>query len=94
LLIQTENIEIEDRTVSIIANSKNELAQLLLMKSNLLSETLLEHVISEASSWILLYELFASDYMAESDFVERLGINTNLSMYRFFKQKNLHFVVL
>lgn len=91
LLIQTENIEKGDSVASLIANSHNELAKLFLLRKDLLSEELLSHISAEATSWILLYELYASDYIGESNFVERLNINKNLGMYQYFKSNNLHF---
>lgn len=91
LLIQTNNIEKGDSVASQVVNSRNELAQLLLLRKNLLSEELLPRIISEARSWILLYELYASNHISESDFVDRLNINKNRNMYRYLKRNNLHF---
>jgi len=94
LLMQTDNVNRGDAVALSVADSHNELAQLLLLRNDLLSETLLSEVSLYAKSWILLYELYASDHIDESDFVYRLGINKNLDMYRYFKRKNLHFVVI
>lgn len=50
LLIQTENVEKGDSVASLVANSHNELAQLLLLQNDLLSEELLSHISTEATS--------------------------------------------
>lgn len=94
LLIQTDTIEKGDDTVSLIVASNNELAQLLLLQGDLLLEGQLEQIKGNATSWILLYELYLSDYIDEHDFVNRLNIRHNLNMYQHFKRSNLHFCVL
>jgi hypothetical protein len=93
LLIQTGNIVKGDNTTFVIAHSHNELAQLLLLRKELLSEESLSHMCAEATSWILLYELYAVGEINERDFAEKLGLNKNLRMYQNFKNNNLHFCV-
>ncbi len=69
LLIQTGNVDKGDAVASSVAHSHNELAQLLLLRKALLSEESFLHICTEATSWILLYELFAAGNISERDFV-------------------------
>lgn len=91
LLIQTGNVNKGDAVTLSVANSHNELAQLLLVRKALMSEESLLYICANATSWILLYELYAADSISEMDFTEKLSINKDLSMYQYFKNNNLHF---
>lgn len=91
LLIQTESITKDSPIVSLVASSNNELAQLLLLQKALLTEELLTNISARAVSWILLYELFASNYISESTFKDRLNLRYNLSMYKDFSNHHFHF---
>lgn len=91
LLIQTENIADNFQLITKIANSTNELAQILLLKTGLLSAELIDKIILSATSWILLYELYAENRINEDDFISRLSLNKNIEMYQYLKQNNVHF---
>lgn len=91
LLIKTDKITKGDSTVSLIADSHNELAQVLLLQKNLLSKDLLDNICDKATSWILLYELYASEHISEESFKKKLHLNKNLKMYQYFKNNHLHF---
>lgn len=91
LLIETENIQIEDSIIQEIANSKNELANIILLRRDLLKEENLARLIDDSKSWILLYELYASNHIDEVTFVSKLNINKNLEMYQYLKENNIHF---
>ncbi|MEA5004420.1 MAG: hypothetical protein VB081_13120, partial [Christensenella sp.] len=93
LLIKTENIEMGDSTIKSIVDSHNELAKILLLRNTLLSEELLDSAKNSATSWILLYELYAEDQINEDVFVSKLNINKNLNMYQRLKSNNVHFVL-
>ncbi len=91
LLIQTGNVNKGDEIVSLIVKSHNELAQIMLLRKSLLLEDHLSLIRSEAKSWILLYELYAANNIDENNFIAKLNINKNLTMYNHFKSKGLHF---
>ncbi|MEA4829367.1 MAG: hypothetical protein VB121_05210, partial [Enterococcus thailandicus] len=93
LLIKTENIEMGDSTIKSIVDSHNELAKILLLRNTLLSEELLDSAKNSATSWILLYELYAGNQISENIFSDKLNINKNLNMYQYFKNSNVHFVL-
>ena len=46
----------------------------------------------KSESWILLYELFSSDLISEEEFARRLNLFKSLSMYRKFKDQQIHFI--
>lgn len=91
LLLETNKIVEDDSTIQEVSNSNNELAQTLLLCRNMLITQNLSQVEENASSWILLYELYVKDYIDEDLFVERLNLNKNKEMYRKFKTDNIHF---
>lgn len=91
LLIETSNIEKEEQAIQDILDSKNELAHIILLRKNLLTVENLERLIHESKSWILLYELYVSNYINEETFISKLNVNKNLDMYRYLKQNNVHF---
>ena len=46
----------------------------------------------KSESWILLYELFSSDLISEEEFARRLNLFKSISMYRKFKDQQIHFI--
>ena len=92
LLIEIGGISQGDPLIAKIVGTNLELAHALLLRRNLLSEGLLDSVISRAKSWLLLYELYATGSINETIFISRLNLSKNLSMYQYFKRKNIHFV--
>ena len=91
VLIETNNIHIDDPLVQQIVDSKNELAQIILLRKELLGEEKIAQICSNAVSWILLYELYASGFIAEEVFTSELNLNKNLHMYQYLKENNVHF---
>lgn len=74
-----------------IVCSEHELAQIILLRSGLLDGEDLKNLKNNASSWILLYELFATDVLSKDDFEERLNLNKSMSYYNNLKNKDFHF---
>lgn len=91
LLIETFNIQIDDSLVQQIVDSKNELAHIILLRKELLGEEKIAQVISNAFSWLLIYELYVSEHITEDVFKSKLNLNKNLHMYQYLKQNNVHF---
>ena len=91
LLIETDNIHIDDSIVRQIVNSRNELAHVILLRKGLLVEAEIAQIGSTAISWILLYELYVSDYITEDALISKLHLNKNLQMYQYLKQNDIHF---
>lgn len=92
LLIETKCVTPNDSLVESIVKTDNELAHALLLRRNLISDDMLRQVKENASSWILLYELYATDNLEESSFVDKLNLSKNLKMYQNFKTTRIHFV--
>lgn len=93
LLIETENVQIDDPIVQQIIDSRNELAHIILLRKQLLSPEKIITISSNANSWLLCYELYAANHITEEVFKSKLHLNKNLEMYRYLKQKNVHFCV-
>lgn len=94
LLINLSGINTTDEIIEKISLSNNELAQLLLLKHNLLSEKQKEIIKSNSYSWILNYELFSENLLTEEEFKNKLNLNKNLAMYVKLKRFDIHFCVL
>lgn len=91
LLIETNNI-ISTNIINLIVESDNELAQILLMRKDILEETQINIFAKKCNSWIALYELYSMNFIEEDDFAEKLSMNKNLNVYRNLKNRGLHFV--
>jgi hypothetical protein len=65
LLIETGNIEKGDSVVNILKDNQNELAHIMLLRKDLLTDEFLEDIKLRASSWILLYELYVFNKISE-----------------------------
>lgn len=89
VLIETNNIACDEKIITAILESKNELAQIMILRKKLTSN--IENIKQSAQSWILNYELFASAYISMDEFCERLPINKNKDMYEKLKDDNIHF---
>ena len=89
LLIETDNINKDEDVITAILESNNELAQLMILRKNLTDST--EKIKQNAKSWILNYELFASDIISINEFCDRLVINKNKNVYEKLKVENMHF---
>lgn len=88
-------IELDENVTEIvksITDTDNELAHLLLLRTSNLRDDNLNMVIQKAKSWILLYELYADDYIDEATFVSRFHLSKNLNMYQKFKNNGIHFM--
>lgn len=92
LLIETNNIEECTKTIELIYESYNELAQLLLIRKGIINDIQKNKIVAKCKSWIALYELYSIDWIDEKKFVEELSINKNLDMYKYLKKNKLHFV--
>lgn len=91
LLMEIEGIERDDDIIIQICSSKNELAQVMLLRKGFLSQDLKQTIKTSATSWILNYELLSENIITEDEFKEKLIINQNLNMYNKLKQKGIHF---
>ena len=91
LLIETGNIQANDSVVEQIVNSNIELAQVLLFRKSLLTEEFVDVLKRNATSWILLYELYATDHIDEDTFADMMGIQKSLPMYQRLKHNSIHF---
>lgn len=89
LLIETNHLNDEDKRL--VVESGNELAQLMLLRKNALSPESINTIKNKASSWILLYELYAAEKIDEANFIEKLHLSYNLEMYKRLKSRNNHF---
>lgn len=83
--------EMKNNLINNILESDNELAQVMILTSNLLSPSKIKKISSKAKSWILLYELYAKDLITDSEFTKRLEISKNHEMYKKLKEKDKHF---
>lgn len=92
LLIETNNIEKCTKTIELICESYNELAQLLLIRKGIINDIQKNKIVAKCKSWIALYELYSIDLINEEKFVEELSINKSLDMYKYLKKNKLHFV--
>ena len=92
LLVKTGNLEIGNPLIDRIVNTQNELAHLILLHSGLVDEDQKSTIKQKSGSWILLYELFSSDLISEEEFARRLNLCKSLSMYRKFKDQQIHFI--
>jgi len=92
LLIETKNITQGDAVLQKIINGQNELAWIVLLRANLLTNEGKTQIVGKATSWILLYELYSEDLITIDTFVSKLNLNKNLGMYKYFKKKHIHFV--
>ena len=92
LLIETDNLCRDDNIISEIVSSCSELTWVMLLRKQLLNDSELSLVKERADSWIMLYELYQGGFINESDFVQKLNLNKNISMYQKFKEKGIHFV--
>lgn len=91
LLIEIGSIDSDSLIIEDIINRKNELAHILLLRRGILKTEQIDQVKNNATSWILLYELYANGNITESVFKERLNLNKNTEMYQKLKIKNIHF---
>ena len=91
LLIETSSIRQDNGIILKIINSKNELAHIVLLRNDLLNKDKIDLLKKSASSWILLYELYASQHLEEEELKSKLNIKKNIKMYQYLKQNNIHF---
>ena len=93
-MIQTENINKNDQVIEELVGSNNELAQIMLLRKGLLSQKLIDQVKNKAYSWILLYELYSEAYIDEETFIDKLGLEKNIDMYKSFRYRTIHFCII
>lgn len=92
LLIETGSMKKGDSIIQDALTQGQELSHVILLRRDLLTEEEISAVKEHATSWLLLYELYAADIITEEDFVSRLNLNKNLPMYQKFKHHKIHFV--
>lgn len=92
LLLETENIKNDDSIILEVAESDNDLAQILLLNNEMFDATSVTIIKEKASSWILLYELYALNHIDEAEFKSKLNLNKNINMYKHFKNEGIHFI--
>ena len=91
ILIEAQALVPNDSVINKIIESQNELAQIMLLRKNFLSDAQKQTISEKAHSWILLYELFSNDIISEESLVRKLNLNKNLNMYRKMKDNDVHF---
>lgn len=91
LLIQKRAIDCNDGVVKDVFEVNNELISLLLFTYGLLNEEQMD-LLKGASSWIMLYELYANNIISEECFVERLHLKNNIKMYTKLNEEGVHFI--
>ena len=91
LLLKLNKLKRTNNLIDRIINSKNELAILMLLSSGLLNNTRINKALENASSWILLYELFLRNKITEAELITKLALNKNKSVYIKLKDDNIHF---
>ena len=91
ILIEAQALTPNDSVINKIIESQNELAQIMLLRKNFLSDAQKQTISEKAHSWILLYELFSNDIISEESLVRKLNLNKNLNMYRKMKDNDVHF---
>lgn len=89
LLIETNNINKDEDVVNIILDSNNELAKIMILRTELTSNY--NKIKQNAKSWILNYELFAKDLIGIEELCDRISLDKNTNMYKHLKRENLHF---
>lgn len=89
VLIETNNVDIDDKVVKEILNTDNELAHLMIVRKGLTTHENMRNLNSK--SWILNYELYASDVISEEELFDRLILNKNKECYKKIKDKKIHF---
>lgn len=92
LLVKTQKISINDYIIDIILAEENELADLILLRYNLLNNNQKQIMKQKVKSWIALYELFAEDIISEDELKDKLQLCKNLEVYKHLKVKNIHFI--
>lgn len=80
-----------DTLVNTIVKSKNELAIIVLMHEYGLTDEQYTICTSDASSWILLYQLFLNNKISAEEFSEKSTIKRNLAFYKSLKRHNFSF---
>lgn len=92
VLIKCGKISSKREIVSLIIESKNELAQAMLLRKELLTQEEKVLVKEQAESWILLYELYATSLLEEEELTQKLGLFRNKEMYAHMKRNEIHFL--
>ena len=95
LFIKTDSINsIASSVKEEILNSNNELAQIMLLRNKILDSKEIELLKEKAKSWILIYELYASNIILEIEFINKLKLDKSLDFYKKIKEQDIHFCKL
>ena len=90
-LLETQTLSTGNSLIDKIVASSNELAQIMLLRKGILSDSQ-KHILSEnARSWILIYELYTEGILSEENLIRKLNLSKNLIMYRKMKTNHVHF---
>lgn len=91
ILLETQTLSTGNSLIDKIVASSNELAQIMLLRKGILSDSQ-KHILSEnARSWILIYELYTEGILSEENLIRKLNLSKNLIMYRKMKTNHVHF---
>lgn len=91
VLIETDSITLDDEVVGKIIEGNNELAILMLIRKQKISNNNLQFISQKSFSWLLNYELYAHDILNIDQISERLNLNRNKEMYKKMKENDVHF---
>ena len=91
ILLETQTLSTGNSLIDKIVASSNELAQIMLLRKGILSDSQ-KHILSEnARSWILIYELYTEGILSEENLIRKLNLSKNLIMYSNMKTTHVPF---
>ncbi len=91
LLAEAKLLNNNKATIVKVVESRNELAQLLLLEKGFLDNEQIDALSRHSSSWIMLYELYARNYISDLMFQDKLGVTKSKSFYIKMKSAKVHF---
>lgn len=91
ILLETQALTAGNTLIDQILSSSNELAQIMLLRRGVLSDSQKQTLSENSRSWILTYELFSENILSEDAIVRKLNLSKNLNMYQKMKVNGVHF---
>lgn len=91
ILLETQALTAGNTLIDQILSSSNELAQIMLLRRGVLSDSQKQTLSENSRSWILTYELFSENVLSEDAIVRKLNLSKNLNMYQKMKVNGVHF---
>lgn len=91
ILLETQALTAGNTSIDQILSSSNELAQIMLLRRGVLSDSQKQTLSENSRSWILTYELFSENVLSEDAIVRKLNLSKNLNMYQKMKVNGVHF---